>query len=90
MKAARQSKGIQKQREVNIVFNSSVSIFFLDLIDSDYILVDEVSMLPKFALNIMDTKMRELKTEKGEPFGNTLLILGGLFVLGNAINFQSF
>ena len=55
-----------------------------DLADSAYILCDEAPMLPRYALECGNRKMKEIekfpiKPESTDPFGHHALILGGDF-----------
>ena len=51
-----------------------------DIINSDYILIDEAPMLPRYAIEIINRKLSELKNDKTKsPFGNHLIITGGDF-----------
>jgi hypothetical protein len=51
-----------------------------DLIESDYILIDEAPTVPKYALEIASKKMQELiKNRKNKPFADHLIIMGGDF-----------
>jgi PIF1-like helicase len=51
-----------------------------DLIESDYILIDEAPTVPKYAIEIASRKLQELsKTWKKRPFADHLIIMGGDF-----------
>ncbi|RCN27829.1 hypothetical protein ANCCAN_26434 [Ancylostoma caninum] len=49
-----------------------------ELLDTTVFIIDEISMVPKFAIEIIDRKLREL-TEMDLPFGGKIIIIGGDF-----------
>ncbi|PAV93303.1 hypothetical protein WR25_02350 [Diploscapter pachys] len=49
-----------------------------ELIETQVFIVDEISMVPKYAIEIIDRKLREL-TEIDLPFGGKIFIIGGDF-----------
>jgi hypothetical protein len=49
-----------------------------ELINTDVIIIDEISMVPKYALEMIDKKLRELN-ELDVPFGGKIVLNGGDF-----------
>jgi len=49
-----------------------------ELLETDVFIIDEISMVPKFALEIIDKKLKEL-TNVNLPFGGRIMIIGGDF-----------
>jgi hypothetical protein len=50
----------------------------LDIIEADYILIDEAPTVPRFAFEIVNGKLQELKrSARKRPFANHLIIAGG-------------
>jgi hypothetical protein len=49
-----------------------------ELINTDIFIIDEISMVPKYALEIIDKKLKELM-DNNLPFGGKIVIIGGDF-----------
>jgi hypothetical protein len=49
-----------------------------ELIETDVFIIDEISMVPKYALECIDRKLKELM-ENDSPFGGKIMIIGGDF-----------
>jgi hypothetical protein len=66
---------IDKDSNSNAKMNNKVG---RELMETDVFIIDEISMVPKHALEIIDRKLREL-LKCDLPFGGRLMIIGGDF-----------